>query len=203
MYSLRFLFCEGDKIKAKIVEQILEIFHQGRTCRSYLREHYPDLIDSAIRQFGSLETAILEAGIDYHDFLSGFDLESSPSLNKEFMDFVNKVLAIWNIFLEKQYFIRFNEKNVDPIRVDLDQSRWYIIKILPWSKSIQDLVPRILSHTSKKIILIYLKEVTNRPQIESISFRHVNKYMNGINNQQLEWDLRILKSVLNVVKFEF
>lgn len=192
----------GWTIKAEILDTLIQISKKGRSNIYYFREHHPDLIEAAIRQFGSLENAITAAGIDYSNFFSGFDVETSPTLNRDFLNFVTKVLTHWKIFLDPQYLIRFDDPKTDPIRIDLERSRWYVIKILPWSKSTQNLILQIIPHTHKKIIIIHLRPVTNLPSLKFLVVNHISKYLQVLHSSPLQQEYRTLRAMLNVRKFE-
>ena len=190
-------------MRIDIIGDILEIYKSGSVNISYLRECYPALLEAVKEEFGSLKNAVLEAGLDYYKFISGFLVETSPSFNRTFINAVTKLFEKKRIFLDKQFLINFDRTELDPIRVDLEHSRWYIIKILPWSNLTQKLLTQIVQYTEKKILIIYYMKRKYRPKLDFVVFNHVEKYLKNISRfDKIRKDLGILRFALNVIKIE-
>ena len=101
-------------MKIDVIGEILEIYKSCSVSISYLREYYPALLEAAKEEFGSLKNAVLEAGLDYYKFISGFQVETSPSFNRTFVNAVTKLLEKKRIFLDKQFLINFDRTELDP-----------------------------------------------------------------------------------------
>jgi hypothetical protein len=183
-------------------DQIKRIQSEHRSVSIYwIYEHYTNLINSAINHYGSFEAAIKEAGLNPTLFLSGFNPETSKDLNKNFIGKVVRILKINEIWLREQSQIVIPEAFLNPIRID-QYGQWYIIKILPWSNFTRQILEKIKVITKNKVTIIYLKHLSEIPQLDHVEFKDVRDYLVCIGFEELSREIDQIASMLNVVHFE-